>query len=412
MRKTRILIVGELGDLKVSEDEEIEVPKKKTMSINGTHIIDELTIYRPSSLLDYDVLFVDLLSLDMRGAMDLLLECAHDLLDFFNGGGIAVVFSDRPKTHPSFFNWYGDKKYSKLQTYDWLLSLFDVTDKTGKSVRFSSDHRIGKVLRDDDFSWKCIFETDKPHVVLANNPSKKAVGLDIKVSNGRLILIPAYRDNSRRNKIARTVLDVLKRDYLGKKRIRISKPKWISQYQLPGEAEAARRLEEAKEAMAGFESAKGVLYLYDKELTEAIQILLEDMGYRAKNLEIEGKFDIEIRLGEARGVLEAKGLTKHANATHLRQLMDHYVLEREVANEKNQEADIKGIFVVNHFREEHPDERGEPFTREAKNIGERFEFCLMTTVQLHRMYCDWKSGKTNLDEIHNNIWEAKGVLED
>lgn len=411
MRKTRILFVGELGDFRVSEDEEIEVPKKKGLSINGKYVSDDLIIYRPSSLLDYDVLLVDTLSLDMRGAMALLLECASDLLDFFNGGGIAVVFSDRQETHPSYFEWSGDKVYSKLQTYDWLLSLFNVTNKAGKSVRFSSDNRIGRILRDDDFGWKCIFETDKPHEVLATNPSKKTVGLDMKVSDGRLILIPAYRDHSRRNNIARAVLDVIKKDYLGKERIRISKPKWIAQYQLPGEAEAARTFEKAKETMAGFESAKGVLYLFDKELTEAIRILLDDMGYEARNLEIEGKYDIEIRLGEARGLLEAKGLTKHANATHLRQLMDHYVLEREVADEKNQGADIKGIFVVNHFREEHPDGRGEPFTREARRIGERFEFCLMTTVQLHHTYCDWKSGKTNLAKIHSRIWEAKGVLE-
>lgn len=418
MRKTRILVIGEFDALNRKGDEEIESPETKKvplklLDLKEKRVVDlEMGLHRPLCILDYNIVIVDLPTIDMIGSMDILKGFKTDFFDFFQARGLLVVLSDIRESFSHYIQWPDHKVELRFQTYSWLPVKVRVHRKAGKSVTFNTTNRIGKVLRDDDFKWECIFETKWRHEVVAENPAGKSVALEIRAWKGRVILLPMYEDRSVRDANVRKVLDMLKKDYLGKGERVILRPRWIGDYAHPGEKDAVKKLQVAQETVKKFESAKGLLYLDDRELTDAICTVLGEMGYQTKNLELERRHDVELRYKDSFGLLEAKGLKKHAKVGDMRQLSDHYSQRIEDAEEKGEEIEVKGIFVVNHFREEHPRKRAKPYTKEAERVGERDGFCLMTTVQLHQMHSDSVSGKLKLKDIHKRIWETEGVLED
>ena len=405
MRKTRILLIGVPAPPDPKDDEEIEYPRTRKFGIGK--------FYYPLSLMDYNICMVDLARPRMRSLKEVLWGFSNEFKDFLDAGGVLVVYSGSPKFYKQYITAGGRLKKLKesFHTYGWLPVDLSGRTKAGKSVRFSKRNRIGKVLEDEDFVWKCVFDTDLPHDVVALNPARKTVGIEIPVSKGCVVLLPTHTDESSAQEVHRNILDVVKRDYIGRER-RIPKPKWMKDYVLKGEEMAAKDLQEAQEVMNKFESAKGLLYLYDKDLTNAICTILSEIGYETRNLEMEGRHDVEIRYKDSFGLLEAKGLRRHARVDDLRQLSDHYSQLREEAEEKGEKIEVKGAFIVNHFREQLPSKRGDPFTGEAERIGKRDRFCLMTTVQLHQMYSDFISGKLKFRDIHKRIWETEGVLKD
>lgn len=407
---TRVLLVG----MKIAE-----IPKALSDEVINTPPWDMVLnrrLYHQASLQDYHICIVNLTYQDLLGLKEVLWGFRDEFDDFFDGGGILIVFSTYPRTSISYvakvdlgYRIVKDEK-NPYSTYEWLPVSLDARDKQGQSVTFSKKTSIGNVLDDSDFIWETVFQIEDPHAVVARNPSGRAVGVELPHSDGYLILLPAFKQEDLPPRLVRKIIDAVKKGYIGEAQPMISRPDWIGTYVLSGEEQAAEKFKVAKAKMEKFESAKALLYMHGKRLTASVRNILEELGYESRDTEDEGRHDIEIEQKGHTGFVEVKGLKRHAGAKDLRQLSDHYSQAREDAEEKGEDVDIKGIFVVNHYREEHPDKRGEPFTGEAERIGKRDQFCLVTTVHLHRMYSDLLSGKLSREEIHERIWRTTGIF--
>jgi hypothetical protein len=128
------------------------------------------------------------------------------------------------------------------------------------------------------------------------------------------------------------------------------------------------------------------------------------MGFDTNLKENEGRQDIEIKFNSFFAIIEAKGLEGYANNNALRQLLDYYV----TASENN--PDVKGVFIVNHFRDKNPSERGQPFTEAALNLAKNNDFCLLTTIDLFKLYNLFLKHEMQTAQIIDIIKNTKGLV--
>jgi hypothetical protein len=197
------------------------------------------------------------------------------------------------------------------------------------------------------------------------------------------------------------------------------KPQWIDKWNLQPELKLKnemtalenemntiiKKADEIKKNQEWYESLKKVLYSQGKELSSSIYLILKEMGFVADLKEDEGRQDIEIKLNSFFAIVEAKGLKGYANNSDLRQLLDYYVTTSETYPE------VKGIFIVNHFREKEPSERGMPYSQGAVTLAEHNDFCLLTTVDLFKMYDLLLNSKITIKQIIDLFQTTKGLFD-
>ncbi|MFX1293347.1 MAG: hypothetical protein ACFFD2_00615 [Promethearchaeota archaeon] len=237
--------------------------------------------------------------------------------------------------------------------------------------------------------------------IIAYNQSGYPITLEIKLNSSLKIffllnLVYEIRDWQG---FFREILDIIKKRYLKGNIYQIEfaeKPSWIDNYQGGYESKLKIKLKDLNHF-------KRILYSYGKGLSYNVFELLEKLGFKAKWIEKEGKYDIEIDLDGIIGIVKVKGLKKFANNQHLRQLLDYYELERIVKI-------VKGIFIVNHFREDEPKKRGDPFTKDTIKLAERNEFCLINTVELFRQFNQFLENGINLQTLKKRILKTNAQI--
>ena len=286
--------------------------------------------------------------------------------------------------------------------------LFNLLNKNKEALKWSGQ------LYDESVDRNALKDSD----IIARNIIGKTVSFQIKRGNGLIIFLPDdhfYYANSRTSYL-RDLLTVIKSKTELSSNFNI--PIWSSspKYVLGLEYNLQEKIKEIRERISKLEKAKSILWLSGNDLTSAICFVLKEMGINCKNTEKDGKHDIEINERKLKAVIEVKGLKGCANADNLRQLEDW---KRECI--KSGKDNIKGIFILNEFREVEPELRKAeckkaigtdyPFTKDAIRIAERENFVLMTTYQLFRLYKENIDGKFNKNEFLEKILSSKTIFD-
>jgi hypothetical protein len=196
-----------------------------------------------------------------------------------------------------------------------------------------------------------------------------------------------------------------------KKNEQLIKPKWVSNIYLPGEKAKITSLnknyedfQKGSQEYEEFIKVKNILYLYGNELSIELCNMFEKIGISSTLKEIQKRQDIEILHGDFYGIIEVKGLLKHADVDDIRELLDWWITESKT------KPDVKGIFIVNHYRDKEPKLRVTPYTPHAIQLAENNKFCLMTTVDLFNIYCDFLIEKINSENIIRAIKNTSGIF--
>jgi hypothetical protein len=287
------------------------------------------------------------------------------------------------------------------------VSLPGIEEKVGEVIKLNHKHPLSAVLRSFKFNWLWhLRESYSERLTIAKNNPGLAVSYQVKLNSGASVFFLPNLENPRvdLHNFLRMVLNVIKSNYLQHRDL-VEEPKWVNQYLFPSEETLHKQVTEMEKQIDEYRSLRQVVYSYGYQLSYAVYLLFRKTGFKARWNEREGRHDIEMDLDGTLGIVDVKGLKGAANNDDLRQLLDHYNTEKLKG-----EKEVKGIFVLNQFRDVEPKKRGDPFTKDAIRIAEANNFCLMTTIDLFNLLIRFLRKELDTAEIKKLILGARGKV--
>lgn len=410
--KTRILLIGFERPLKPMDGEEIrEVSVKRPISgiwhldkklppLYGHHIvvISPLLFGVHGWWYDKDMRIDDR---DIKEQIKLLLNA--------NYGGIIVI------------------PIKKGEKYFWCPASKILIHDEGEAFKLNEKHYLysfmEKYIEKGIFKWQAYtdpqeyWSEEERRCIIATNLVGLPVSFEILYGNGRgrMIFLPYFSVPEKlEGEFLRDLINKI-RPLLKKKEIKA--PSWVNnpKYMFKDEIKIEEKINKLKKERRKFERIRSILWLDGYELTEAVAFVLSELGIKCELKEYLRKEDIEIDEDELHGIVEVKGLKKYATAKDIRELLDWYT------EKLNEDENVKGIFILNDFKEIEPDKRSEkakellkdrdyPFTKDAERVAVNNNFCLLTTYQLYLIFKDVINGRLNKDELIRKIKETAGIF--
>jgi len=251
----------------------------------------------------------------------------------------------------------GDKYYES-----WVPILDGLKERDGDSLKLNTKHWAYHFMKkyQKNFTWKAhanysvvSYDEEQSKRYVATNIEDNPIAFEAPLGNGRMLYLPFYNfaKEEEESIFLRDLLDAIENRYKVPRDELV--PSWASKtnYRLPSEEEVERNARMVEQERISLVKVKSMLWLDGVELVNSVAHTLTKLGIQCEVKEEEGKHDIEILEPELHAVVEVKGLTGFANYQDIRQLLDWQV-EAEKGDER-----IKGIFVLNDFRDVEPELR-------------------------------------------------------
>jgi|GEM_PF-4544670 len=171
-------------------------------------------------------------------------------------------------------------------------------------------------------------------------------------------------------------------------------PSWATAYMSKTEVHLLKTRNEINEKLGKYNKFKALFWETGSNLEGLVIEAFEELGIEVTRLPKESHGDFEFSINEhLTGVCEVKGLMGNADRRNLRQLLDYFVEQRDI-----EKRNVKGILVVNHYRNEKPSERGKPVTDDAADLVETYDFHVLTALQLYEyLTMFWENKLTTND---------------
>lgn len=176
---------------------------------------------------------------------------------------------------------------------------------------------------------------------------------------------------------------------------------WMDEIALPEKQALLEEFNGVRSKLEDFEQFEKLLTTTGPELVQAVGHTLKWLGFEVNLKEDEGHEDIEFNEGVKHGIIEVKGLEKHAKIDELRQAVDYHL--RKISDMGPRE--ITTILLVNHYRTKEPDKRPEPFSVEViRTVARNYQFIyLISTTDLYREIGRCVSGALSKPELRKRI---------
>jgi len=326
----------------------------------------------------YDMIVVDNSSIDTK-SVRIAIKVKGDFLNFVEKGGVLVCLSSQPKN------------YGGYRTYDWLPFLQSFKLKVSKlqvkslKIKRSMYERFIE-NQQDSISGECLFSGFKENEhskVLLTTGLDEIIAFSTSIKEGMTICLPQFKDKT-----------IFLRNWL---EFWISKkPDWVEKFQYKEKRGLLAKLKTIS-------TIEKLLYGNDRELRNAVIEAFRFLGFDARPTPLGTQQDIDLTYGSFTAIVEVKGLKSHADLDDMRALLDYY--DANIAKRPN----LKGIFVVNHYREVEPGKKEKPYTESALDLARRKGFCLLTSDDL---YFAIESAFVNpklKDAIRQRIMKEKGL---
>lgn len=314
------------------------------------------------------------------------------------------------------------------QNYEsWIPSIDKLKERSGDSLKLRARHWAFPFMKkyESHFTWKAhadfsiaSYDDEGAKRFVATNITDNPIAFEVFLGNGRTIFLPFYNfeTGEEESTFLRELIDSIERRYKVPKEKTI--PSWASRadYRLPSEEDLDKRASAIEQERSTLTRIRSILWLDGIELVNSVAETLTWLGVQCEVKEAERRHDIEIRERALHGIMEVKGLSGFANLEGIRQLLDWY------GEAIKEDSDVKGIFLVNDFREIEPRLRqGKmtetvkdgryPFTKEAERIATNNDFCLVTAYQLFTVVKQKMSGTFDKSDFLGRLKSAKGVLQ-
>lgn len=320
------------------------------------------------TIFDYDIVIMNLSKL-YRPQYTALAERREEFEKFFQSKGTCYVLADE----------YDE--CDGISNYAWCP--FDgymaIENKSGTTL-ICQEKNARFVFDELEFRWKCYFSRypDKT-TVLATNRANDPISLLVPCESGYCIFLPSTDEPLKPLILlireGRNIIPPEKEEEI----VTEEPPSWATEYMTEKELNLLRQRNKIIEKLGKYNKFKGLLW----ETGDALEVLVIDafkeIGITVLRLPKESHGDFEFPIKEdLTGVCEVKGLLGNGDRRNLRQLLDYFIEQRDI-----ERRNVKGVFIVNHFRNEKPSERGEPATQDAVDLIQTYDFAILTTTQLY-----------------------------
>jgi len=309
----------------------------------------------------------------------------------------------------------------------WVPNMEKLKQREGDSLKLKDKHWAYSFMKkyQKNFTWRAHADLsiashneEQAQRYIATNITDNPIAFESPMGNGRTVFLPFYTfgNDTEESLFLRDLLNSIQNRYKVRKDEVI--PSWVSKpdYRLPLEEEIERRAKSIEQEKASLSQIRSILWLDGLELVNSVAHTLRQLDVRCEVKEIEGRHDVEIFEPELHATVEVKGLSGYANYQDIRQLLDWHVEARR------QDEKVKGIFLLNDFREAEPELRlskmrekvrdGKSlFTKDAERIAETNNFCLLTSYQLFRVFKLKSTGSFNKLDFLKTIRDTKGLFQ-
>ncbi|MHA1828346.1 MAG: hypothetical protein ACTSX6_06830 [Candidatus Heimdallarchaeaceae archaeon] len=157
------------------------------------------------------------------------------------------------------------------------------------------------------------------------------------------------------------------------------KPDWVENYAFTIKMEKIKEIEATRDEISEYEIIERLLYGTNTPLEEAVAKSLEFLGFKTEMPEDKSIHDVEVYHNGTKYIVEIEGTSKQGSKNKVDQLSGWMKKEVDLGNPPEK---LIGFFVVNHFRNNDPDERGDPLTKHAKDYLKMYGFKFFTTLFL------------------------------
>lgn len=335
------------------------------------------------TIFDYDLVIMDQYYLN-RSFFKTFAERRDEFEKFFQSNGVCyVILNKYLKEGPS-------------SNFDWfpLSSQIRVENKPGKTVTCkNNDARF--IFDKIEFKWQCFFSEYPDYaIVLAVNRVNDPISIKVPYENGYCIFLPLTDQTSKLvDLLIKEGLNIIpeKEGEIGKTEL----PSWANALMTKTELKLLETRNEIVEKLGKYNKFKPLYWETGDRLQELVIEAFEEMGIEVTKLPKESHGDFEFSVEEdLTGVCEVKGLSGNADRRNLRQVLDYFIEQRDI-----EKRNVKGVLIVNHYRNEKPTERGNPVTEDALDLIKTYKFHVLTTIQLYDCLTKFWGNKLTKDDF-------------
>jgi hypothetical protein len=363
---------------------------------------------------------------DAVGLSDLLRQRREEVERLLARGGLVICFGYADVAHPKVAGFTGCHRYYWLPAptgADYGRSY--IQSASGIHVKaMDFQHPFADLLEEqrNNFLYRAVFSEGAKGFgedarVFGRSTGGAPVALDLKVGGGRVIFLPALPPNmSMRDRVANAIVAAVRNTLLLS--AEEEAPDWLDDYSLPG-------LEPAREQM---EAAETRIEEIESELAEARREYLGLDRYR-RLLWQQGKFGFDLPVRDALALIGCRSVSDPDDAAVFNYKMEevlvetesspnvvgmepHYRLrERLEAKIVDSARRVRGLIVINGFREEPPDQRPQQYEDALRVAAESMRYCVVDATRLFQAVQDQMEGRTEAVEAFcRSLLDTEGVL--
>ena len=359
---------------------------------------------------------------------DLLRDRRDETTRLLARGGLVVCFAYPNSTHEGVTGFSGCDRYFWLPAPPGLEYREPVLRRGTGTEIFPTEHDHPFAPYVDQFrgrlAYHAYFADDTPGWVFARSAGGVAVGIELPLTQGRVIFLPPPARppaGDLRYAFSNALQDGIRQA------LRLAAtsrpPPWVKEYELPGLSErvaardeAQRQLAGSQEKLAASEDAVNDLERYRRLLWQAGKYGLEEpvraalalLGFQvvASNIDAPAELWLEteghnkiIALLEVDASDEAVGMGGHHRLRRR--------LEEAIAQGKSK----RGLLIINGYRTHPPDQRETQYQDTLRVAAESMRYCVATTKQLfHAARASLAGDQTTVRAFRERLLATEGVL--
>ena len=319
------------------------------------------------TIFDYEFAVMDLYGLNSP-YYKYIAKKKDEFRKFFRTRGICYVIMTK---------YHQDDNFSN---FDWcpFADKLKIMNKSGETV-ICKKKDADFIFDEIEFKWNCFFsEYPENTTILATNRANDPISIMVPYLNGYCIFLPYAEETNK-------LLDLLIKKGLNiipekeGEIVTAELPSWATEFMTETELKLLKSRNKIVEKLGKYNKFKPLLWETGDNLQELVIDAFEELRIEVAKLpkESHGDFEFPIKK-DLTGVCEVKGLLGNADRRNLRQLLNYFIEQRDI-----EKRNVKGVLIVNHFRNEKPTERGNPVTEDALDLIKTYNFHVLTTIELY-----------------------------
>ncbi len=270
---------------------------------------------------------------------------------------------------------------------------------------------------EDGDDWDYSFDIKKVSYLVNNLKRDIAFGLTWSISvhsnyrkgsNKPIIFLPKIED------LSKGINSILEDLVL----IEDPEPDWINEIEAPGEKDIKTKVKDKKEQIDKLKREKEeliseskditkfkkLLYLQGKSLEKIVEEGLFLLNVNLKKLEVDNLEDRVFEYDSFSIPFEIRGKDNNElNEKDLSQL-----IKRIADRDKGEKYKTRGVFVINHFRNLRPSERGNVCHSNIIKQAETFNICIISTIEIFNLVNEVLSGEKI--ELKDCLFNTAGLF--